>query len=45
MKYRNSCTRPFICESLKTTYFDIKKPIGKVIRKEMNKAAVCDLKA
>ena len=36
---------PFIFESLNTTYFDIKKPIGKVIQKEMNNAAVCGFNA
>ncbi len=38
--YRNSCTRPFRLDSVKTTYLDSAKPSGKLMLKEIIKAAI-----
>lgn len=39
--YRNNCTRPRILDSVKTTYLDKIKPIGKLTLKEIINAAIC----
>lgn len=44
-KYRNNCTLPRKYEDRKTTYRINKKPVGKLKKKAMIKAAICGLTA